>query len=62
MAKHKHKPGKSTNKYSKYKLEGSTLKRLGRICPKCGPGVFLGEHKERRHCGRCSYAELISKA
>jgi len=62
MPKHKRKPGKSTTKYSKYKVEGTTLKREGRICPKCGPGTFMGKHSDRYHCGRCSYTERISKA
>ncbi len=61
MAKHKHKPGPSTQKYKKYKAEGTSVKRLGRICPKCGPGVFMAEHKDRYHCGRCAYTERISK-
>ena len=26
-------------------------------CPKCGPGVRLAEHKERRSCGKCGYFE-----
>jgi ubiquitin-small subunit ribosomal protein S27Ae len=26
-------------------------------CPKCGPGTFLGEHKDRRTCGKCGYSE-----
>lgn len=57
MTKKKRKPAKSTNKYSKYKIEGETLKRLGRACPKCGPAVFMGEHKDRFSCGRCGYME-----
>ncbi|HIH19156.1 TPA: 30S ribosomal protein S27ae [Candidatus Micrarchaeota archaeon] len=29
----------------------------GRLCPKCGPGVRLAEHKDRRACGKCGYFE-----
>jgi len=57
MPKHKHKPGKSTLKYKKYKIEGEKLARLGRLCPKCGPAVFMGEHKDRFTCGKCGYME-----
>jgi ubiquitin-small subunit ribosomal protein S27Ae len=41
-----------------YVLEGTTLKRLRRACPKCGPGVFLAEHKNRFACGNCKYTEF----
>lgn len=26
-------------------------------CPKCGAGVHLAEHKDRRSCGKCGYFE-----
>jgi small subunit ribosomal protein S27Ae len=29
----------------------------GKSCPKCGAGVRLAEHKDRRSCGRCGYFE-----
>ncbi|MCZ7405861.1 MAG: 30S ribosomal protein S27ae, partial [Candidatus Methanoperedens sp.] len=25
---------------------------------RCGPGVFLGEHKNRLACGKCGYTEF----
>ncbi|VVB66673.1 30S ribosomal protein S27ae [Candidatus Gugararchaeum adminiculabundum] len=28
-----------------------------RSCPKCGTGVFLAEHADRRSCGKCGYFE-----
>ena len=43
-------------KKDSYKLEGGRLTK-GRSCPKCGPGIFLAEHKERFHCGKCGYTE-----
>ena len=27
------------------------------FCPKCGPGVMLANHKDRRYCGKCHYME-----
>ena len=30
-------------------------------CPKCGAGFFMAGHKDRIYCGRCHYAEFISK-
>jgi len=26
-------------------------------CPKCGAGVGLAEHADRRSCGKCGYME-----
>tara|TARA_Y100000310_G_C20468918_1_gene709022 strand:- start:455 stop:643 length:189 start_codon:yes stop_codon:yes gene_type:complete len=46
-----HKPSKSSKKFEKY--AGGAK----RSCPKCGPGVFLAIHKDRVHCGKCSYTE-----
>ena len=40
-----------------YKIEGDTLKRLKITCVKCGEGVFLAEHEDRRSCGKCGYTE-----
>jgi len=56
--KHKHKPGKSTNKYSKYTISGDKAQKKGKTCPKCGPSVFMGEHKNRVSCGKCGYSEF----
>jgi small subunit ribosomal protein S27Ae len=42
-----------------YALEGDALKRLKKHCPKCGPGVFMGAHKDRVSCGKCGYTEFI---
>jgi len=32
-------------------------KSKNKTCPKCGAGVFLAEHKDRRTCGKCGYSE-----
>lgn len=39
-----------------YKIEGDKVIRLRNFCPKCKS--FLGEHKDRRYCGRCHYVEF----
>ncbi len=41
-----------------YAVEDTKLVRQRRFCPRCGPGVFLGEHKDRFSCGRCGYTEF----
>ncbi|MCD6371110.1 MAG: 30S ribosomal protein S27ae [Candidatus Aenigmarchaeota archaeon] len=43
---------------SKYKIENGKLVRLGKVCPRCGDGIFMAEHKEkdrkiRYFCGKC---------
>ncbi|MFZ0830802.1 MAG: 30S ribosomal protein S27ae [Thermoplasmata archaeon] len=40
-----------------YQIQGETLTRTHKSCPKCGAGVFLAEHDNRRSCGRCGYSE-----
>jgi len=55
MAKEK---SKSSQKWKKYEVKGNQLIRKGKACPKCGPGVWLGEHKDRLSCGKCNYTEF----
>ena len=50
----------SSKKYTKYKIEGNKISR-SETCPKCGPGKFLGIHKDRKHCGSCNYTEFMKK-
>jgi len=51
---------KTSQKWTKFKVEGKTITR-SKNCPKCGPGMFLGIHKDRVHCGKCHYVEYIKK-
>ncbi len=55
------KKGQNTSVWKYYKFEGQTIKKLKRECPRCGKGVFMGEHKDRVACGRCGYTEFRSK-
>ncbi len=57
MAKEQKKK-KKKNKSSFYSVEGASLKRTRKFCPKCGQGVFMAEHKNRLSCGKCSYTEM----
>ena len=41
-----------------FKIEGDRINRIRKHCPKCGPGVFLADHKNRFSCGKCGYAEF----
>ncbi len=47
--------GAVSRKGSKYKVEDGKLVRTNPFCPKCGPGVFMADHGDRYHCGRCGY-------
>jgi len=40
-----------------YEVKGDALTRTHKSCPKCGPGTFLADHKDRRSCGKCGYSE-----
>jgi ubiquitin-small subunit ribosomal protein S27Ae len=40
-----------------YAVDGDSLTRTHKTCPKCGAGIFLAEHDNRRSCGRCGYSE-----
>jgi small subunit ribosomal protein S27Ae len=44
-----------------YKIEEGKIERTRKSCPKCGPGVYLGEHKNRLSCGKCGYTEFAKR-
>lgn len=46
---------------SLYRVEGKKVVRTKESCPKCGNGVFLAEHKNRKSCGKCSYTVFKKK-
>ncbi len=55
---HKNKP--TSKKYTKYTVSGDKVTRK-KMCPRCGPGIFLMETSNRVYCGKCHYSEFISK-
>ena len=55
---HKNKP--TSKKYLMYRIEGGKLTKE-RSCPRCGPGIFLLNAKDRVYCGKCHYSEFMSK-
>lgn len=54
----KKKKKKTRGLSSYYKIDGDTLQRKLKTCPRCGPGTFLAEHYDRFACGKCGYAEF----
>jgi len=45
--------------YKIYDVKGDKVERKNNACPKCGPGFFLANHKDRKSCGRCGYMEKL---
>ncbi|MBT4334397.1 30S ribosomal protein S27ae [archaeon] len=60
MAKKQVKNKTPSKKYEKYTIAGDKIERE-KTCPKCGPGIFLANHKDRYHCGKCHYVEFKIK-
>ncbi|WP_299291547.1 30S ribosomal protein S27ae [Nitrosopumilus sp.] len=53
------KKGFSPKAHSYYKIDGDKVTRLKKICARCGKGVYMSEHKDRRACGKCTDTEFI---
>ena len=51
---------KVVKKGDAYKIDGDTVSKNKKFCPKCGPGVFMADHGTRIHCGRCGYTEFTT--
>ncbi|HJJ88500.1 MAG TPA: 30S ribosomal protein S27ae [Methanocorpusculum sp.] len=49
----------SLKRSSLYSVDGQGMvTTMHRHCPRCGPGIFMGEHKDRFSCGMCGYTEF----
>ncbi|WOF17077.1 30S ribosomal protein S27ae [Methanoplanus sp. FWC-SCC4] len=48
----------AVKRHEYYKVEGDNAVAQRRHCPRCGPGVFMAEHKDRVACGKCGYTEF----
>ena len=62
----KEKKGKKPKSKSKHKkvqvwTKYKDGKKVNKSCPRCGPGTFLAEHKNRMTCGKCHYSEIKIK-
>jgi ubiquitin-small subunit ribosomal protein S27Ae len=55
---HKNQP--TSKKYKHYTIEGDSIKRK-KVCPRCGPGIFLMDSQNRLYCGKCHYTEFKLK-
>ena len=48
-------PKRRIQVYKLYKVDGSSLSRLRKECPRCGKGYFMAQHGNRLTCGHCGY-------
>ena len=60
MGKRKVKNKKPSQRWKKYKISGDHIDRKP-ICPRCGAGTFLAQHKDRQTCGACGYTVFSTK-
>ena len=51
--------GSSPKVYGYYKVEGDKVTTTRKNCIRCGKGVYMSEHKDRRTCGKCGDTEFI---
>ncbi|MBM3904707.1 MAG: 30S ribosomal protein S27ae [Thaumarchaeota archaeon] len=49
---------KATGVASYYKIAGDKATKIRKICSRCGKGVFMSEHKNRKTCGKCGLTEF----
>lgn len=42
-----------------YTISGDKVTRNHKICSRCGKGVYMSDHKDRRTCGKCGLTEFI---
>ena len=43
------------------KVDGESLSRLRKECPRCGRGYFMAQHGDRLTCGPCGYTTYTKK-
>jgi small subunit ribosomal protein S27Ae len=40
-----------------YEIKETKLVRKNPLCPRCGPGTFMADHRDRFTCGKCGYTK-----
>ena len=54
-------PKRRIQVFKLYKVEGDSLTRLRKECPRCGRGYFMAQHQGRLTCGHCGYTTYSQK-
>ncbi|MDG6905295.1 MAG: 30S ribosomal protein S27ae [Nitrososphaerota archaeon] len=44
--------------YKFFPVKEGKIERQRKECPRCGKGVYLGEHRDRLTCGKCGYTSF----
>ncbi len=57
-----HKNKLTSKKYVFYAVSGDRISVNPNSCPRCGPGVFLANHKTRLYCGKCHFTKFLETA
>jgi small subunit ribosomal protein S27Ae len=52
------KKGTSAGLQKLYQVKDGKIHRTRQHCPKCGPGIFMAQHKGRQSCGNCGHTEF----
>ena len=55
-------PKRRIQVYKLYKVEGDSLARLRKECPRCGRGYFMAQHGDRLTCGHCGFTTYTQKS
>ena len=53
-------PKRRIQAYKLFKVDGDTLTRLRKECPRCGRGYFMAQHSNRLTCGNCGFTTYAS--
>jgi small subunit ribosomal protein S27Ae len=48
-------PKRRVKVHKLFKVDGDSLTRLRKECPRCGRGYFMAQHEGRLTCGNCGY-------
>jgi len=55
-------PKRRIQSYKLFKIDGESLTRLRKECPRCGKGYFMAQHSNRLTCGNCGYTTYTDTA
>jgi small subunit ribosomal protein S27Ae len=54
-------PKRRIQVYKLYRVDGDSLTRMRKECPRCGKGYFMAQHRNRLTCGHCGYTTYTQR-
>ncbi len=54
-------PKRRIQAHKLFKVDGDSITRLRKECPRCGRGYFMAQHANRLTCGNCGYTTYTAK-